>query len=86
MKRFTTWMTIAALAAVPIGCDSGPGTSGENPGGDGSPIQQDDNTGDTEGGMGSDDVMKMQGEGGDADPLAPTRGGGPPPGGGPGGN
>ena len=67
MKRFTTWMTIAALAAVPMGCDSGPGTSGANPGGDGKPIEQDADTGDK--------------EGGDADPLAPTKGGGPPPGG-----
>ena len=83
MKTFTTWMTIAALAAVPIGCDSGPGSSGENPSGDGDLIQQDDGTGDTEGGVSHDDVMKMQGEGGEADPLAPTRGGGGPP---PGGN
>lgn len=81
MKRFTTWMTIAALAAVPMGCDSGPGTSGANPGGDGKPIEQDADTGDKEGGVSSDDVMQMQGEGGDADPLAPTKGGGPPPGG-----
>tara|TARA_B100000029_G_scaffold93577_1_gene83628 strand:- start:1582 stop:1848 length:267 start_codon:yes stop_codon:yes gene_type:complete len=79
MKTLTTWLVIAGLAFVQIGCGSGPGSSGGNPGGDGTPIEQDANT-DAEadpmgggGAMSNDDVLKAQGEGGAADPLAPAK-------------
>jgi hypothetical protein len=89
MKKLMTSLMVAALMAAPIGCGGGPGSSGDNPGGDGTPISTGDvgPGGETKkspaegdpktGEVTTDaDVLKLQGEGGEADPLAPINKGG----------
>ena len=84
MKKLMTSLMVAALMAAPIGCGGGPGSSGENPGGDGTPLESGDlgpggqtkkspadgdpNTGEV---TSDADILKLQGEGGEADPLGP---------------
>ena len=90
MKKLMTSLMVAALMAAPIGCGGGPGSTGENPGGDGMPLEAgnlgpggqakkapadgDPKTGEV---TSDADILKLQGEGGEADPLGPiTKGGG----------
>jgi len=89
MKKLITSLMVAVLVAAPIGCGGGPGSSGENPGGDGMPISSETvgpggetkkAPGDADpktGEVTSDaDILKLQGEGGEADPLGPINKGG----------
>jgi len=89
MKKLMTSLMVAALMAAPIGCGGGPGSTGGNPGGDGTPLQSEDvgpggqtkkspAAGDPKTGKVTTDadVLKLQGEGGDADPLGPINKGG----------
>ena len=84
MKKLMTSLMVAALMAAPIGCGGGPGSTGENPGGDGTPLQSTDlgpggetkkspADGDPKTGEVTTeaDILKLQGEGGEADPLGP---------------
>lgn len=78
MKTLITFLMIAALMAAPIGCGGGPGSSGENPGGDGMPISDgttkaSDSDADPETGKvhSNKDILDEMGPGGEADPLAP---------------
>lgn len=75
MKTLSAWLMIVVLATVTAGCSTGPGSSGENPKGDGSPITVDDDQDKSEGAI----DFKADMAGGDADPSAPAQGGGPPP-------
>ena len=83
MKKLITFLVVAVLMAAPIGCGGGPGSSGENPGGDGTPISTGDakkaapgdadpKTGKV---MSNADILKEMGEGGAADPAAAAGGG-----------
>ena len=89
MKKLMTSLMVAALMAAPIGCGGGPGSSGDNPGGDGTPISSGDmgpggetkkSPGDADPKTGKvtseADILKLQGEGGEADPLGPINKGG----------
>ena len=49
MKTLSAWLMIVVLATVTAGCSTGPGSSGENPKGDGSPITVDDDQDKSEG-------------------------------------
>ena len=88
MKKFITTLMVAALVAAPIGCGGGPGSTGSNPAGDGTPIDSATKGpgGDTKaspsdadpktGKVHSDaDILKEMGEGGAADPAAAAGGG-----------
>lgn len=78
MKKLITSLMVAALIATPIGCGGGPGSSGENPGGDGATVDD----GKTTKASGSDadpatgkvhstkDILDEMGPGGEADPDA----------------
>ena len=88
MKKFITTLMVAALVAAPIGCGGGPGSSGSNPTGDGTPIDSsakgpggetkaspsdaDPKTGKVHSAA---DILKEMGEGGAADPAAAAGGG-----------
>jgi len=83
MKKLITSLMVAALIAAPIGCGGGPGSSGENPGGDGTTVDSGKKTkasgsdADPETGKvhSEKDILDEMGPGGDADPDAPA----PPP-------
>ena len=78
MKKLITSLMVATLIAAPIGCGGGPGSSGENPGGDGATVKD----GMTTKASGSDadpttgkvhstkDILDEMGPGGEADPDA----------------
>ena len=73
MKKLTMWLMIAVLSVSPIGCGSGPGTSGENPKGEGAPV----GTSESEVPAGEQaksttDILDEMGPGGEADPDAPA--------------
>ena len=81
MKNLITFLVVAVLMAAPIGCGGGPGSSGENPGGDGNPIsggetKASDSDADPETGKvhSAKDILDEMGPGGEADPLAPFEG------------
>jgi hypothetical protein len=76
MKKLITSLVVAALLAVPIGCDSEPesgGTGGAMPSaadGKDAPADVDPETGKA---RTEAEVMKIQGPGGEADPDAPIK-------------
>ncbi len=73
MKKLTMWLMIAVLAVSPIGCGSGPGTSGENPKGEGMPVGTSDASDSGGEKVKSDkDILDEMGPGGEADPDAPA--------------
>ena len=71
MKKLITSLVVAALMAAPIGCDSdsesGGGTGGVTPGADKAAPPDSDKDGAT---RSEDDIQKLQGPGGEADPDA----------------
>jgi hypothetical protein len=83
MKKLITFLVVAALMVAPIGCGGGPGSSGDNPSGDGTPVETGGKTkaapGDADpktGKVMSDaDILKNMGEGGSADPASAAGGG-----------
>ena len=71
MKKFTMWLMVALLAVAPIGCGPGSaGSSGENPGGDGTTVGTDDVEAPADGkkAKSNKDILDEMGPGGPADP------------------
>ncbi len=70
MKKLTMWLMVALLAVAPIGCGPGSaGSSGENPGGDGTTVGTDDVEAPADGKAKSNkDILSEMGPGGPADP------------------
>ena len=81
MKKLITSLMVAALMAAPIGCGGGPGSSGENPKGDGAPLpsggetKASDSDADPKTGKvhSAKDILDEMGPGGEADPDAPGK-------------